>query len=377
MGNRYPVLSFFSGAGFMDLGFADNFDVCWSNEVNLEYSRAYIYNQHNVAFWHHNTNSITEVPSSRIVDEAFGGNVPEIFGVVGGPPCPDFSIGGKNKGGAGDKGQLSGVYVERIMALNPSFFVFENVAGLIRTRKHRIYLRRLLEHLTQKYFISLRVLNALEFGIPQDRERLFIIGFQKTLFNGFSLFQWGDKRNGILMGLLKGKIRTGFHLFDYSFWPIPPYFRAKEFYDWPTTDKFGTSCLEKPPIPDCLMVNKYIGDDLADLPNGSDGFRPKSNKFKTVLEGDVSRKSFKRLHRWRYSPTVAYGNNEVHLHPTKPRRLTVREGMRLQTVPDTYVFPCDLSLTDKFKMISNGVPVALAQVISNIVKDVLYATISG
>ena len=79
-------------------------------------------------------------------------------------------------------------------------------------------------------------------------------------------------------------------------------------------------------------------DEIAKLPNGVEGFTPKSDKFNWIPEGDVSRKSFKRLHRWRYSPAVAYGNNEVHLHPTQPRRLTVREAMRIQTdLPPKYV----------------------------------------
>ena len=83
------------------------------------------------------------------------------------------------------------------------------------------------------------------------------------------------------------------------------------------------------------------------LPNGQDMFNPYSEKFHIIDEGDVSGKSFKRLHRYRYSPTVWYGNNEVHLHPWKPRRLSVREALRIQTVPDGYVMPTTSTLTDK------------------------------
>ncbi len=114
------------------------------------------------------------------------------------------------------------------------------------------------------------------------------------------------------------------------------------------------------------MTGTLISDVemIAKLPNGNEGFEPKSNKFKIVAEGDVSRKSFKRLHRWRYSPAAAYGNNEVHLHPIQPRRLTVREALRIQTVPDTYIFPPDLALSHKFKMIGNGVPIKLSQMVA-------------
>jgi DNA (cytosine-5)-methyltransferase 1 len=90
-----------------------------------------------------------------------------------------------------------------------------------------------------------------------------------------------------------------------------------------------------------------------------------------IPEGDVSRKSFKRLHRWRFSPTAAYGNNEVHLHPTLPRRLTVREALRIQSVPDTYILPEDMPLTHKFKTIGNGVAVKLAYAVACSIRNMI------
>lgn len=108
-----------------------------------------------------------------------------------------------------------------------------------------------------------------------------------------------------------------------------------------------------------------------DFPNQNEHFSPKSSRFYEIEEGDTNRKSFKRLHRFRYSPTVAYGNNEVHLHPTKARRLTVREGLRLQTVPDEYILPSSMPLTPKFKLISNGVPTAIAELIATEIRRTL------
>jgi DNA (cytosine-5)-methyltransferase 1 len=126
-------------------------------------------------------------------------------------------------------------------------------------------------------------------------------------------------------------------------------------------------------IPLELTVWGAIGEAalLRGLPNGQDVFQPKSDKFGTIPEGDDRRKSFKRLHRWRYSPTVAYGNNEVHLHPTEPRRITVREALRLQSVPDDYAFPPEAPLSAKFKMVGNGVPVKLAFAVAVAVAEAL------
>jgi DNA (cytosine-5)-methyltransferase 1 len=73
-------------------------------------------------------------------------------------------------------------------------------------------------------------------------------------------------------------------------------------------------------------------------PNAHNRFVPRSGieKMKVVAEGDVSRKSYKRLHRFRYSPTAAYGNNEVHLHPSKERRISAAEAMAIQSLPKEF-----------------------------------------
>lgn len=111
-----------------------------------------------------------------------------------------------------------------------------------------------------------------------------------------------------------------------------------------------------------LTVHSILNtkNDPARLPNGRDCFKAYSKRFKTIREGDTARKSFKRLHRYRFSPTACYGHNEVHLHPWHPRRLSVREAMRIQGVPDTYELPPEASLTSKYSIVSNGVPVPLA-----------------
>ena len=93
--------------------------------------------------------------------------------------------------------------------------------------------------------------------------------------------------------------------------------------------------------------------------------------MQTIAEGDVSRKSFKRLHRWRYSPTVAYGNNEVHLHPTKARRLSAAEALSLQSLPKEFILPPDMSLSHMFKTVGNGVPYLLSVGIATTLREYL------
>lgn len=92
-----------------------------------------------------------------------------------------------------------------------------------------------------------------------------------------------------------------------------------------------------------------------------------------IQEGDTSRKSFKRLHRWKYSPTACYGNNEVHLHPYKVRRLSVAEAMAVQSLPREFVLPRNMSLSSKFKTIGNGVPYKLSEAIAKTLYEFLTA----
>ena len=109
--------------------------------------------------------------------------------------------------------------------------------------------------------------------------------------------------------------------------------------------------------------------------NKDEVFNAYSERFKTVSEGDTKRKSFKRLHRYRFSPTACYGHNEVHLHPSKERRLSVREAMRIQGIPDEYSLQPEYPLGAKFAIVSNGVPVPLAFQVAKSLKGFLQPAI--
>src|SRR5690606_12890829 len=97
--------------------------------------------------------------------------------IIGGPPCPDFSAGGKNRGREGDHGKLLKTFIERISQIQPTFFLVENVLGLVRTAKHRAFLSEVLNSIADKYAISISMFNSLEFAVAQDRYRIFIVGF--------------------------------------------------------------------------------------------------------------------------------------------------------------------------------------------------------
>lgn len=358
-----PVISTYSGGGLMDVGFAQE-GIISIVAVEIDPDFSYAYEQAAVPLIRSNlpasslqkirvlNGDLTEINAKKLVDLAEDLSFPNHFnvpavGILGGPPCQDFSVGGKNLGVEGDRGKLVFDFIEKVRQMKPLFFVFENVKGLYTTKKHRENAFDKLVYAFRQigYSVQYKIINALEYGVPQDRERVFIVGFRKDLSAASRAFQW----------------------------PVPMYTGVKTL-PWPTKNPVGAEVQVDPHLPRELMVTTAF-QGVENLPNQQDFFKPRSPKFLHIEEGDDSRKSFKRLHRYRYSPAVAYGNNEVHLHPVENRRITVREALRLQTAPDTYILPEDLSLTKKFKLVSNGVPVLLSRFLARSIKRALIAAL--
>lgn len=362
-----PVISFFTGGGFLDIGFEKaGFNPVWTNEVNPVFAQFYSFG---MKHWRRSVSrkstgisisrvcSIERLFASQILREAFPEGKPSFFGIIGGPPCPDFSNGGKNMGGKGVNGRLSETFVNRIVKIKPDFFVFENVSGLYKTKKHREFLAALeLKLENNNYYIDINILNALESGVPQNRERLFIVGILNK-----HLTKCADER-----------INAG----DRGWFPWPgkkKYKDALTKFNWPGIVVNGKS----PNLPDNVPLELTVFSvfDPQNCPskiqNGTDTFKTYSDKFSKIKEGDTKRKSFKKLHRYRFSPTACYGNNEVHLHPWLERRLSVREAMRIQGIPDSYVLPEDAPLSHKFAVVSNGVPVPLSYEVAKSLKKFL------
>ena len=280
-----------------------------------------------------------------------------LVGFIGGPPCPDFSIAGKQRGKDGENGKLSLSYINVIISMMPDFFLFENVKGLWRTKRHREFFDELKKKLNEAGYVTTeRLTNALEYGAPQDRDRILMFGIRGDIFK--------SKYPGRNIGDFPWEKYQTHKLEDIKKLP------------WPETEPYKEESITE--CPDGILKNMtveywFCKNDVEHHPNADDYFKPKSGKAKmeVIDEGDDRKKSYKRLHRWRYSPTVAYGNNEVHLHPYKTRRLSVAEALSLQTLPKEFELPPDMTLTDKFKTIGNGVPFILSSGIAKTIRDFL------
>lgn len=353
------IFAFFSGLGFLDLAFESEKGcrVVLASEYNSEFARSYNYAREQMGF-----KSVAPIVGSS--EEFLSGDKFELLFkkihesrklgnkvvFIAGPPCPDFSVAGKNKGGDGENGRLTKVYFDLVLMFKPDAFVFENVKGLYRTKVHRAFFESMKRRVRDNYGATdEKLLNSLWFGAPQDRDRIILIGVKKR--KKLSI-QWESQ-------------------FKFSKEQI-------EGFDWPSVDVYRENSKRKIPtgVPHELTVQHWFDkNQVNEHPNANDFFKPREGlkRFKIVEEGDDSRKSYKRLHRWRYSPTVAYGNNEVHLHPYKSRRITVSEALALQGLPRGFSLPPDVTLTDKFKMIGNGVPYQMGRGIVAYVKSVFAA----
>ncbi|GHU78964.1 restriction endonuclease subunit M [Clostridia bacterium] len=361
--NSPVIFSFFSGSGFLDLGFeSEGFDVAFVNEISLSFLSAYKYSRAKMGmptpkygYYNLDINDFLNGRKEelrRLVEETR--NSGRLVGFIGGPPSPDFSIAGKNKGSNGLNGKLSLAYVTLIADIMPDFFLFENVKGLWSTARHRAYFDELKSKLHKVgYSTSERLCNALEFGVPQDRERVLFFGVKSEL---------------LTVGAAVSETITAFP------WEQFTKYNAEEIkrLPWSGTNDFGDDITPSFDETKELLTVQYWFDknDVENHPNGAAHFTPRGGieKMRTVPEGDVSRKSYKRLHRYRYSPTAAYGNNEVHLHPYKARRISAAEAMAIQSLPKDFELPPDMTLSDMFKTIGNGVPFLLSDGIAKTIR---------
>lgn len=328
-----PVISLFSGAGGLDTGFIRaGFTPILAIDGNDAACETYQKNYPSVRVI---KKDLTEVSAGFIAERISELPIPLMpVGIIGGPPCQAFSLGNGHKRHDDPRAELSARYASLIAKLNRSFsldfFVFENVLGLT----HEAHSAQLTEfkRLFSKagFWIFEGQLDAYDFGVPQIRKRLFIIGFNRTKY---------PRINFEFPHAIRGGVRTvrqaigGF--------PTPVFFE----------DADAESALPFHPNHWCMT--------------------PRSSRFSNGLleDGHKNGRSFRVLNWKRPSWTVAYGHREVHVHPNRRRRLSVYEAMRLQGFPSNYRLWGTLS--DQFRLVSDAVPPPLANSLAKAVRSVI------
>ncbi len=367
--DKIAIFSFFAGAGFLDLGFelTNHFKTVYVNEYFKPFNDIYKHSRKKLnidvpEYGHHIEDIIKLLSDKELIllkcEVETARNKYGLVGFIGGPPCPDFSVAGKNMGRDGENGKLSGTYASIICNVKPDFFLFENVKGLYRTAKHREFFEHLKTTFKKSgYSLTEQLINSLEFGAPQDRERIILIGFHES-------------------ALKKLKIKTKKGNLDNFDWEKNKKYSRIEIAKkhWPQKDLYienGERIKPENIIEELTVKYWFEKNNVNSHPNKELYFKPKAGliRFQTIDEGDDKKKCFKRLHRWRYSPTAAYGNNEVHIHPYLPRRISVAEALAIQSLPKEFELPREETLTNAFKSIGNGVPFLAAKGIAENIFD--------
>jgi DNA (cytosine-5)-methyltransferase 1 len=308
------IISLFSGAGGLDLGFEKaGFKTIWANEYDKE-------------IWETFENNFPDTTlDRRSISKISSDEIPKTLGLIGGPPCQSWSEAGKSRGIKDDRGQLFFEFIRVLRDKKPLFFLAENVSGMLAS-KHSEALENIKNHFIDSgYNLSFKLLNAHDYKVPQDRKRIFFIGFRKDLNMTFK---------------------------------FPKGFSKKRFLK-DVIDDLKDNVLS-------AKDKNYTNDNKCSIDNHEYMIGGFSSMF-------MSRN---RVRTWdEPSFTIQAGGRHAPLHPQAPkmvfvekdkrifvegsedlyRRLSIRECARIQTFPDSHKFYYN-NLSAGYKMVGNAVP---------------------
>lgn len=326
------VISLFSGCGGLDLGFEKaGFEVPIANEYDSSIWATFEAN-------HPNTKLIRGDIRNIDADEFPA----DVDGIIGGPPCQSWSAGGALRGIEDSRGQLFYDYIRILSTIQPKFFLAENVSGMLANR-HSSAVKNIIKMFDEAgYNTSLTLVNAKDYGVAEERKRVFYIGFRKDLNVDFKFPEGSTTEDS-------KKITLRDIIWDLQETAIP------------AGDKNHRN-------PEAVNNNEYFVGDFSPI--------------------YMSRNRVKGWDEQAF--TVQASGRQCQLHPQAPkmekvgvdecrfvsgkehlyRRMTVREVARVQGFPDSFKFIYE-NINDGYKMIGNAVPVNLAYEVASAIRDCL------
>lgn len=323
------IISLFTGAGGMDLGFKQaGFDIVLANEYDKSIWATYENN--------HQTPLL-----KGDIRQFHNDDFPECDGIIGGPPCQSWSEAGSLRGINDVRGQLFFDYIRILKAKQPKFFVAENVSGMLARRHHEAVQNIITSFKEAGYSVFIKMLDAYDFETAQNRKRVFYVGFRHDLMiDDFDFPQ-----------PIEHKISLKDVIWDLKDSAVPALENNR------TNGK------------DCIISNHeyFIGG------------------YSSIY---MSRNRVRLWHEPSF--TIQASGRQAPQHPDAPRmtklaenifefdkfktdsyrRLSVRECARIQGFPDNFEFVYS-SVNDGYKMIGNAVPIKLAYHVANKIIDYL------
>lgn len=346
---QYNIIDLFAGVGGLSYGFSilPQFNIIAANEIERDISIAYTLNHPNVKMLNCDINDLTD----DILNSALNGQGIDV--VVGGPPCQSYSTLGKRQND--ERANLFMQYKRVLEILQPKAFVFENVTGMLSVNKGNLFKQIQAEFEELDYDLKFKVLDAVDYGVPQHRERVILVGFKGKNNFTYPMPTHGDG--------LKSHVTLKEAIGDL---PVLSSGEEKNIYATAATNDFlkfvrknSSDHVEEHKAPKngehLIKIMKALkdGESKDDLP---EDIRPKSGYGNTYAK------------LWWNKPSTTITRNFACpsssrcIHPRDSRAMSIREGARLQSFPDDYKFYGSDGM--KRLEIGNAVPPLLSMAIA-------------
>ena len=346
--SKYNVVDLFSGVGGLSYGFSKipEFNILAANEIEKDISIAYSLNHPNVDMLNCDINQLTE----EKLQEVLKGKRVDL--IVGGPPCQSYSTLGKRQ--MDERSSLFMQYKRILTILKPKAFVFENVSGILSMDKGRLFERVKSEFESLGYQLKYKLLDAVDYGVPQHRERVILVGFkgenkfeypQPTYGEGLKPYITLEEAIGDLPSIKSGQTNNTFNSSV-----------SNDFLNF--VRKSGETMTEHSAPNNGEHLIKIMetlkdGQSKDDLP---EEIRPKSGY------GNTYAKLWWKKPSTTITRNFACPSSSRCIHPRDSRAMSIREGARLQSFPDDYKFYGSDGM--KRLEIGNAVPPLLSKVIA-------------
>jgi len=359
---KIKIVDLFCGVGGLSYGFAKdiNFQIIAANEILPNMAKAYQLNHPSVKVY---CKDIKDFGISDLIKD-FNIREGDIDMVVGGPPCQAYSTVGKRL--IDDpRGKLFQEYYRVLKEINPKMFIFENVKGLLSIVQGGLFETIISLFKSLNYSISYKILNSADYGAPQVRERVFIVG---TKLNNSFFYPNPTHQNTESIQTLFDNLKPYLTIAE-AIGDLPFIKSGEESFVYETVPQNTFQELMRKNAPKEVMDhnapnnNEKLVKIMEQLPDGGtpldlpENMRPKSGFANTYC----------RLWWDRPSTTITRNfstpSSSRCIHPKAPRPLTTREGARIQCFPDDYVFYG--SRSDRNLQIGNAVPTFMSIAIKN------------
>lgn len=336
------VISLFSGCGGLDLGFEKaGFNIPVANEFDKTIWDTFKVNHPNTHLIEGDIRNITKKDILEYIDG-------EIDGIIGGPPCQSWSEAGSLKGIKDERGQLFFDYIRILKDFKPKFFLAENVSGMLANR-HSEAVQNILKMFDEAgYDVSFSMVNAKDYGVAEERKRVFYIGFRKDLNIDFG-FPKGSTKEDEKKITLRDVI-------------------------WDLQDTAVPSGPKNHHNPAAINNNEYFTGAYSPI------FMSRNRVKSWDEQAFTVQASGRQCQLHPQAPKmVKVGKNDCRFVEGKEnlyRRMTIREVARIQGFPDSFQFIYKDTNT-AYKMIGNAVPVNLAYEIAVAIKQYLEGNASN